>query len=152
MISHPRRRATLFTTAATVSVLSAVALTPASAQPANPVLVSNAANSVRCQLITDEHGQTFTLCVSDIARQSQPECNPPAELIPAVKIEPGYAGTSCWNQGFGIAPTPLQPLQFRSHGTAVVTAGFGGDQYVFDFARLALIRAGATNTVFFALR
>ena len=52
MIS-PCRRATLFTTAATVSVLSAVALTPASAQAANPVLVSNAANSVRCQLITD---------------------------------------------------------------------------------------------------
>ena len=28
------------------------------------------------------------------------------EFIPAVKREPGYAGTFCWNQGYDRAPQP----------------------------------------------
>ena len=31
------------------------------------------------------------------------------EFIPAVKREPGYAGTFCWNQGYDRAPQPAPP-------------------------------------------
>lgn len=141
-------------TVAATTALAAATLTalPANAQTGMDVRVfSNSANTVRCQVIT-QGGKTFTRCVSDIGREKQPECNPPEQLIPSVSIEPNYTGTNCWNQGFGIEPTALKPFQIQRHGSATVIPGISGDLYVFDIAKLALIRAGKANSVVLSVR
>lgn len=140
------------TVAAITLASAALATAPVNAQqPSDDRFYSNAANTVRCYIST-EGGKTYTMCVSEIGRDHQPECNPPQELIPRVGIEPNWVGTACWNQGFGMEPTPLKPLQIQRHGSATVIPGFYGDLYVFDIAKLALIRAGKANSVIFSIR
>lgn len=147
---------TITRTAATVAAITltsaALATAPANAQQASDArFYSNSANTVRCYISTND-GKTYTMCVSDIGRDHQPECNPPEHLIPRVGIEPNWVGTACWNQGFGIEPTPLKPLQIQRHGSATVIPGFNGDLYVFDVAKLALIRAGKANSLILSIR
>ena len=89
--------------------------------------------------------------MSDTARQTQPECNPPGQLIPAVSIGPGSTETHCWNQGFTNVPQKLNPLQVKQLGTAYIAPDFSGNLYVADIATRAIIRAGATNQVLFKL-
>lgn len=132
-------------TAATFSTL------PANAQPMDARLFTNSANTVRCEIVTND-GKTFTLCTSDIGRDKQPECNPPNELVPSVYIYPNAIDVACWNQGFGTQPTALKPFQIQRHGTATVIPSPTGDLYVFDSAKFTLIRAGKANSVIFSLR
>lgn len=139
-----KRTTTVLGTAALASGLATAAFAPNAA--ANPQYVSNADNTVRCYMYDGE-----TLCVSDLARGSQPECNPPAELIPAVSIQRNWVGTKCWNQGFDGQPTRLQPLQIHVYGSKVVIAGFAGELYVLDMTKPALVRAGIDNAVLFSL-
>lgn len=146
------KRTTFTVAAATALTAAAFTATPASAQSTSNIKqFTNSANTVRCQIITDA-GKTYTRCVSDVGHGKQPECNPPEHLIPAVAIEPNFTGTSCWNQGLDGEPTPLKPLQIARHGTATVIPGISGDLYVFDSAKLALIRAGRANSVLFSIR
>lgn len=137
--------------ALTASAIAAAALiTVPAANAASNIIVSNSAGNVTCQVFVDGNG-THTLCVSDIARGSQPQCNPPAQLIPAVSLNTGGARTHCWNQGFERAPERLAPLQIRTHGSATVIPWFDGSLYVFDAAKLGLIKAGGVNQVLFKL-
>lgn len=133
------------------AALAAVLLSPvAGAQVAQSTLtVSNSAGNVRCEIVTYSNGATETLCVSDTARQTQPECNPAGQLIPAIAIQEKFVGRKCWNQGFSYQPQKMGTLQVRSQGSAHVFQGFSGNLYVFDTARLALVRAGSANTVLF---
>lgn len=133
-------------TAATL--IAAAALAPAAS--ANTATYSNAAGDVRCEIYQIQ-GTTKTICVSDTARQTQPECNPPGQLIPAVSIGPGSTETHCWNQGFTGVPQKLNPLQVKQFGSAVVIPGFSGNLYVLDTVHRAVIRAGSANTVLFKL-
>lgn len=133
-------------TAATL--IAAAALAPAAS--ANTATYSNAAGNVRCEIYQIQ-GTTKTICVSDTARQTQPECNPPGQLIPAVSIGPGSTETHCWNQGFTGVPQKLNPLQVKQFGSAVVIPGFSGNLYVLDTVHRAVIRAGSANTVLFKL-
>ena len=133
-------------TAATL--IAAAALAPAAS--ANTATYSNAAGNVRCEIYQIQ-GTTKTICVSDTARQTQPECNPPGQLIPAVSIGPGSTETHCWNQGFTGVPQKLNPLQVKQFGSAVVIPGFSGNLYVLDTVHRAVIRAGSANTVLFML-
>ena len=112
---------------------------------------ANADGSVRCELAQFDSTHE-TLCVSQRARESQPECNPPQQLIPAIAIQDRFVGKKCWNQGFGQEPERLQPFQIRSYGQATVIPGLSGTLYVLDIARLALIQAGAQNQVLFGAR
>lgn len=137
-----------WTAVAVPAVLAATILAPAAS--AN-MTVSNTAGNVRCEVVTLQDGRTNTICVSDTARQTQPECNPPEHLIPAIEVGPGYVGRKCWNQGFEDASQPMQTMQVRSHGSAHVLQGFSGNLYVLDTARMALVRAGSANTVLFSL-
>ena len=133
-------------TAATL--IAAAALAPAAS--ANTATYSNAAGNVRCEIYQIQ-GTTKTICVSDTARQTQPERNPPGQLIPAVSIGPGSTETHCWNQGFTGVPQKLNPLQVKQFGSAVVIPGFSGNLYVLDTVHRAVIRAGSANTVLFKL-
>ena len=133
-------------TAATL--IAAAALAPAAS--ANTATYSNAAGNVRCEIYQIQ-GTTKTICVSDTARQTQPECNPPGQLIPAVSIGPGSTETHCWNQGFTGVPQKLNPLQVKQFGSAVVIPGFSGNLYVLDTVHRAVIRAGSANKVLFKL-
>ena len=130
------------------SVLFAAALVPSAAADPNLATYSNATGDVRCEMYQTEAG-TETICVSETARQTQPECNPPQQLIPAVTVNRDFVGTNCWNQGFVGQPQKLNPLQVRRFGTATVIPGFSGNLYVLDITRRALVRAGSTNTVLF---
>jgi len=133
---------------ATATLIAAAALAPAAS--ANTATYSNAAGNVRCEIYQIQ-GTTKTICVSDTARQTQPECNPPGQLIPAVSIGPGSTETHCWNQGFTGVPQKLNPLQVKQFGSAVVIPGFSGNLYVLDTVHRAVIRAGSANTVLFKL-
>ena len=62
------------------AVLATAALAPQA--EAAPQFVANSDNSVRCALYDGE-----TLCVSERARKSQPQCNPRGQLAPAVSIQ-----------------------------------------------------------------
>ncbi|MBA1838347.1 hypothetical protein GC584_09985 [Corynebacterium sp. zg912] len=126
----------------------AAALVPSAAADPNLATYSNATGDVRCEMYQTEAG-TETICVSETARQTQPECNPPQQLIPAVTVNRDFVGTNCWNQGFVGQPQKLNPLQVRRFGTATVIPGFSGNLYVLDITRRALVRAGSTNTVLF---
>ncbi|WP_131820175.1 hypothetical protein [Corynebacterium sp. Marseille-P4321] len=135
-----------------VAFAATLAAPAANAQVAQSTLtVSNSAGNVRCEITTFSNGVTETLCVSDTARQTQSECNPAGQLIPAVAIQEKFVGRKCWNQGLSYQPQKMSPLQVRSHGSAYVLQGFSGNLYVFDTARLALVRAGSANTVLFDL-
>lgn len=134
-----------------VAVAVATAATLLAPAASANMVVSNTAGNVRCEVVTLPDGRTNTICVSDTARRSQPECNPPGQLIPAIEVGPGYVGRKCWNQGFEAPPQTMPPLQVRSHGTAHVLQGFSGSLYVLDVARWALVRAGADNAVLFRL-
>lgn len=129
---------------ASAALAATVALAPQAA--AAPQFVSNSDNSVRCALYDGE-----TLCVSDRARASQPQCNPKGELIPAVSVQRKWVGTKCWNQGFERQPSRLQPFQVFTHGSRVVFPSPTGDLYVLDMTKPALIRAGGVNAVLFSL-
>ena len=94
-------RATVLAGALIASAATTVTAPDARAQVwVEGAFFSNQSGNVKCELVHSSTGETFTLCVSDIARAIQPECNPPEHLIPAVRIEPNYVGTMCWNQGF----------------------------------------------------
>ena len=142
-ITKPAITVTAFT------VLAAVALSPTAS--ANTATYSNAAGNVRCEMYQTEAG-TDTICVSDTARKTQPECNPPSHLIPAVTISRNFTGTNCWNQGFVGQPKRLGPLQVQRFGSTFTVPGFSGNLYVFDIARLALVRAGSANAVIWKMR
>ena len=133
-------------TAATL--IAAAALAPAAS--ANTATYSNAAGNVRCEIYQIQ-GTTKTICVSDTARQTQPECNPPGQLAPAVSVGDGSAAVHCWNQGFTNPPQKLSPLQVKQLGSAYIAPDFSGNLYVADIATRAVIRAGATNQVLFKL-
>ena len=133
-------------TAATL--IAAAALAPAAS--ANTATYSNAAGNVRCEIYQIQ-GTTKTICVSDTARQTQPECNPPGQLAPAVSVGDGSAAVHCWNQGFTNPPQKLNPLQVKQLGSAYIAPDFSGNLYVADIATRAVIRAGATNQVLFKL-
>ena len=133
-------------TAATL--IAAAALAPAAS--ANTATYSNTSGDVRCEIYQIQ-GTTKTICVSDTARQTQPECNPPEQLIPAVSVGDGSAVTHCWNQGFTGVPQKLNPLQVKQLGSAYIAPDFSGNLYVADIATRAIIRAGATNQVLFKL-
>ena len=139
-----KRTTTVLGTAVLAAGLATAAFAPNAA--ANPNYVSNANNTVRCYMTEGE-----TLCVSDIGRDAQPECNPPGHLIPAVSIQRNWVGTKCWNQGFDGQPMRLNPLQIHVNGSRVVIPGLAGELYVLDVAKPALVRAGAHNAVLFAL-
>ena len=94
---------------------------------------------------------TDTICVSDTARKTQPECNPPEQLAPAVSVGGGSAAVHCWNQGFTNPPQKLNPLQVKQLGSAYIAPDFSGNLYVADIATRAVIRAGAINQVLFKL-
>ena len=83
------------------------------------------------------------------ARKAHPECNPPQALIPAVKVEDDWAGTLCWNQGFTQPPQKLSPMSIRSGGGATVFAAPGGDLFVLDTIKMALIQVGSATKVLF---
>lgn len=139
------------TTAAAVALAAAAtALAPAATADPNVATYSNAAGNVRCEIYQVD-GSTETICVSDTARQTQPECNPPEQLIPAVTVGRDFVGTNCWNQGVVGQPQKLSPLQVQRFGTATVIPGFSGNLYVLDIARRALVRAGSTNVVLFKI-
>lgn len=139
-----KRESAILASAALAAGLATAGLAPVAA--ADPRFVSNIDNSVRCAMYNGE-----TLCVSDRARKSQPQCNPAGQLIPAVSIQRNWVGTKCWNQGFEQPPMPLQPLQIHVFGSRVVIPAPGGDLYVADFMKPALVRAGGVNAVLFAL-
>ena len=145
----PATAAAVATAAITTTLAAAIA--PAAHADLDQKLFSNADNTVRCHIAIHD-GATYTKCVSEKGRAAQPECAPPDVLIPSVSIEPKYTGVSCWNQGFGIEPAPLKPLQTGKFGTTTVISGFSGNLYAFDVAKLALVRAGNANKVLFALR
>lgn len=131
------------------AILASAALATAALAPqaeAAPQFVANSDNSVRCALYDGE-----TLCVSERARKSQPQCNPRGQLAPAVSIQRKWVGTKCWNQGFERQPQRLQPFQVHNHGTRFVFASPTGDLFVLDMTKPALIRAGAVNAVLFSL-
>ena len=134
----------------TAATLIAAAATLAPAASANTATYSNTSGDVRCE-IYQVQGTTKTICVSDTARQTQPECNPPGQLIPAVSIGPGSTETHCWNQGFTGVPQKLNPLQVKQFGSAYIAPDFSGNLYVLDVAHRAVVRAGATNQVLFKL-
>ena len=138
------------TVTAATALAAAVALSP-TASASDIATYSNAAGNVRCEMYQSSSG-TDTICVSDTARKTQPECNPPSHLIPSVSISRDFTGTGCWNQGFVGQPKKLNPLQFQQFGPVIVVPGFSGNLYVFDTARLALIRAGSANSVIWKLR
>lgn len=133
------------------SALIAAALAPSAAADPNLATYSNAAGNVRCEMYQTEAG-TETICVSETARKAQPECNPPSHLIPAVTIGRDFVGTNCWNQGFVGQPKRLSPLQVQRFGSTFTVPGFSGNMYVFDIARLALVRAGSANAVIWKMR
>lgn len=139
-------KTTPIVTAATL--IAAAALAPAAS--ANIATYSNTSGDVRCEIYQVD-GSTETICVSDTARQTQPECNPPEQLIPAVTVGRDFVGTNCWNQGFVGQPQKLNPLQVQRFGTATVIPGFSGNLYVLDIARRALVRAGSANVVLFKI-
>ena len=138
------------TSVITALAVAATALAPAATADPNLATYSNAAGTVRCE-IYQVGGSAETICVSDTARQTQPECNPPEQLIPAVTVGRDFVGTSCWNQGFVGQPQKLNPLQVQRFGTATVIPGFSGNLYVLDIARRALVRAGSANVVLFKI-
>ena len=133
------------------SALFAAAVAPAAAADPNLATYSNAAGNVRCEMYQSASG-IDTICVSDTARKTQPECNPPSHLIPAVTISRNFTGTNCWNQGFVGQPKRLGPLQVQRFGSTFTVPGFSGNLYVFDIARLALVRAGSANAVIWKMR
>lgn len=143
---------TTHTAATIVAALAATTATLAPAATADPNVAtySNAAGNVRCEIYQVD-GSTETICVSETARQTQPECNPPEQLIPAVTVGRDFVGTNCWNQGFVGQPQKLSPLQVQRFGTATVIPGFSGNLYVLDIARRTLVRAGSTNAVLFKI-
>lgn len=141
-----KSRTTAALAGATIA-LAAVTLN-APAAHASTHTYSNQSGDVRCEIYNTPQGHT-TLCVSDKARKSQPECNPPQALIPAVKVEKNWVGTMCWNQGFTQPPQKLSPMSVRSGGGATVFAAPGGDLFVFDTVKMALIQVGSTNKVLF---
>lgn len=143
---------TTHTATTIVAALAATTATLAPAATANPNVAtySNAAGNVRCEIYQVD-GSTETICVSETARQTQPECNPPEQLIPAVTVGRDFVGTNCWNQGFVGQPQKLSPLQVQRFGTATVIPGFSGNLYVLDIARRTLVRAGSTNVVLFKI-
>lgn len=91
------------------------------------VQFTNAAGDVRCDVVMTQDGP-HVICVSDGARTTMPECNPPEELIPAVIVSgngPGVVG--CWNQGLVGAPQTLGPGQLgNAHGITVFADPMGG--------------------------
>ena len=141
-----KSRTTAALAGATIA-LAAVTLN-APAAHASTHTYSNQSGDVRCEIYNTPQGHT-TLCVSDKARKSQPECNQPQALIPAVKVEKNWVGTMCWNQGFTQPPQKLSPMSVRSGGGATVFAAPGGDLFVFDTVKMALIQVGSTNKVLF---
>jgi len=139
-----KRITSILASTALTAGLGTVALAPEAAAAAQ--FVANSDNSVRCALYDGE-----TLCVSDRARKSQPQCNPKGELIPAVSIQRKWVGTKCWNQGFERQPSRLQPFQVYNHVNRVVFSSPTGDLYILDMAKPALVRAGGVNAVLFSL-
>ena len=95
---------TTATLAGATITLATITLTAPAANAAT-YTYSNQSGDVRCEIYNTPQGHT-TLCVSDKARKTQPECNPPEHLIPAVKVEDNWVGTLCWNQGFIQGPDP----------------------------------------------
>lgn len=75
------------TTLVAALAATTAALAPAATADPNVATYSNAAGNVRCEIYQVD-GSTETICVSDTARQTQPECNPPEQLIPAVTVGP----------------------------------------------------------------
>lgn len=137
-------------TAATAAALSLAAAPAANAEPMTfpHAVVSNADGSVRCEIMADGP-TTFTHCVNDNARASQPKCT--GNLMPRISLGRYKVGRDCWSMGFANPPQRLRPLQSRMHGSAIAVAGFNGEIYVYDFLKIGLIRAGNSNDVLFSL-
>ncbi|PZO97831.1 MAG: hypothetical protein DI609_12200 [Corynebacterium urealyticum] len=133
--------------AISAAALAAAAFAAPTAQ-ASTHTYSNQGGDVRCEIYDYPTSHT-TLCVSDAARPAHPECNPPQQLIPAIKVEKGWVGELCWNQGFTQPPEKLSPMSVRNGGGTTVFAAPGGDLFVFDTIKMALIQVGKTNRVLF---
>lgn len=136
------------TTVVGATIALAAITVAAPAADASTHTYSNQKDDVRCEIYNTPQGHT-TLCVYDKARKVQPECNPPQALIPTVKAEKNWVGTMCWNQGFTQPPEKLSPMSVRSGGGATVFAAPGGDLFVFNTVKMALIQVGSTNKVLF---
>jgi len=125
-MTNSRRALTLLS----VPVMSAAVLVggaSAASAAEGDVQFTNAAGDVRCDVVMTEDGP-HVICVSDGARKTMPECNPPEEKIPAVIVEPGAAGVvGCWNQGLTGPEQALGPGQLgNAHGVSVFADPFGG--------------------------
>ncbi|HHU68298.1 hypothetical protein [Corynebacterium sp.] len=113
-----------------VPVLSAAVLlggSPSASAAEGDVQFTNAAGDVRCDVVMSDAGPSV-ICVSDGARGTMPECNPPEEKIPAVTVSPGGRGVvGCWNQGLTGPKQALGPGQLgNAHGITVFADPFGG--------------------------
>ncbi|GAB3690790.1 hypothetical protein [Corynebacterium nasicanis] len=125
-MTTPRRALTLLS----VPVLSAAVLiggaSGASASEGD-VQFTNTAGNVRCDVVMTQDGP-HVICVSDGARKTMPECNPPEEKIPAVIVAgngPGVVG--CWNQGLTGPKRALGAGQVgNAHGITVFADPMGG--------------------------
>lgn len=129
------------------ALIGLTALSAPAAHAAGGHAFNNQDNSVRCEYYAIDNG--VTICVSDRARESQPECSPPEAKAPAVVIKDDFVGTNCWNQGQTTTPENLAPLSMRQYGTNLAFADLQGNIFVFDTQRFALIKAGSPNQVIF---
>lgn len=140
-VAPMRLSLTALSTATLAAGLMVVGAGAANAQDARQF--TNVAGDVRCEVLTFEGGP-YVNCVSDRARASKPECNPPNELIPSVRVYRGETHAGCWNQGLIGAPQKLGPGQIgQAHGVTVVADPLG-NLHVFVGAGYA---AFAGNTV-----
>lgn len=91
------------------------------------VQFTNAAGDVRCDVVMTQNGP-HVICVSDGARQTMPECNPPEEKIPAVIVSGNGPGVvDCWNQGLVGEKQALGAGQLgNAHGITVFADPMGG--------------------------
>lgn len=118
------------------------------AAQAGDVQFRTAAGDVRCDVVGTAQGPHVT-CVSEGARAAMPQCNPPAELIPAVQVRgTGPGQVLCWNQGLTGVPRVLQPGELgNAHGVTVVADPLGGLHVLSpDLNYIAYAGPGAVGT------
>lgn len=152
MTTHPVVRPTLrYLAAAGLAVATMVGVGGAATAQSAPNAVQYTSNNgeVRCSLI-DVDGGTYVQCVSDApaTRANFPQCNPPAELIPGVRIATdGTTQVSCHNQGLDGQPRALQPGDTRSFGDKTVFADPFGGLAVWDSDSYRALAYAGTSTM-----